>query len=133
MIRYAPYSITDGGRDKAGFTTERNDCTVRAIAIAGQIDYKDAHDLVQWHGRRNKGKTYNSTPLIDSLFPNCRLESLAGLSRCQWTLGQFLKQKLAGRFICFKRGHAFAVIDAIVYDLGTMGTKTKLSQIWKVG
>jgi len=133
MKRYAPYSPTDGGRQAAGFTTERNDCLVRAIAIAGQIAYKDAHDLAQWHGRKDKGRTFQSTPLIDSLFPGCRLEALAGLARCQWTLGQFLKQKLTGRFICFKRGHAFAVIDSIVYDLGTMGTKTKLLQIWKVG
>jgi hypothetical protein len=133
MKRYAPYSISDGGRQAAGFTTERNDCLVRAIAIAGQISYQDAHDLARWHGRRNKGATHQSTLLIDALFPHCRLDALAGLARCQWTLGQFIKQNLTGRFICFKRGHAFAVIDSIVYDTGVMGTKTKLLTIWKVG
>lgn len=38
------YKYNDGGREKAGFKGGTSDCVVRAIAIAGNISYKEVYD-----------------------------------------------------------------------------------------
>jgi hypothetical protein len=45
-----PFKQTDGGR----LYGERRDCTVRALAIAADMSYKDAHALMALEGRKPK-------------------------------------------------------------------------------
>jgi hypothetical protein len=44
---------TVSGRRDCGFGHEHNDCTVRALARAGQITYAQAHAIAEAAGRKN--------------------------------------------------------------------------------
>ncbi len=47
-----PWVCTDGGRASSSRPRQRNDCTVRALAIAGGLSYDDAYDLLKEAGRK---------------------------------------------------------------------------------
>lgn len=53
--------ISDGGKSEAGYGFERNDCTVRAIAVACEAPYAQAYTFMARNGRRkNKGAFFHS-------------------------------------------------------------------------
>lgn len=57
---------TDGGRCTEGFTHERRDCTVRALASAAEMKYSEAHDWFRKSGRKegHGGHPYKVFPAI---------------------------------------------------------------------
>jgi hypothetical protein len=136
--RMAPFRFQDGGlslvpASASHLWSERNDCVVRALANATGLTYEDAHDLVKWHGRRNGKATYRTDELLDSLFPGMRIFSIKAfrhdplMMACPTTLGQFIIRHPTGRFVCLKRGHAFAVVNGVVLDRQAIGKATKLT------
>ena len=44
----------DGGRAAAGFKGTAGDCAVRAAAIAAEIPYQEAYDLINRHSKNEK-------------------------------------------------------------------------------
>jgi hypothetical protein len=50
IVPSAPFSFNDGGRQLSKRPRQRNDCTVRAVAIACDFSYDSAYDLLegQW-------------------------------------------------------------------------------------
>lgn len=52
--------IADGGKSEEGFGAEKNDCTVRALAVACDVSYRDAYLFMSRNGRRkNKGSYFH--------------------------------------------------------------------------
>ncbi len=52
--------LSDGGKSEAGFGSERNDCTVRAVAVACEVPYRTAYTFMSQMGRkRNKGAYFH--------------------------------------------------------------------------
>lgn len=47
-----PFDCTDGGRLDSGFASESNDCTVRALAVATDSSYAEAHAWLRQRGRK---------------------------------------------------------------------------------
>lgn len=59
--------IADGGKKEAGFAGEKNDCTVRAVALACDVPYRDAYLFMQKNGRRkNKGSYFHSVVMVNN-------------------------------------------------------------------
>jgi hypothetical protein len=62
MTRLA-FKYNDGGREKAGFKGTTGDCVARAVAIATELDYKQAYNLIneiaknEKTGKRKRGKS----------------------------------------------------------------------------
>ena len=48
------FQFNDGGREAAGYKGRAGDCGVRAIAIACEMPYQDAYDLVNEYGGRER-------------------------------------------------------------------------------
>jgi hypothetical protein len=46
-----PFVHDDGGREAAGFKGSTRDCVARSIAIAAEIPYREAYELVNAHAR----------------------------------------------------------------------------------
>ncbi len=101
--------ITDGGRKASSFPSETLDCTVRALALAGSMDYDKAHAIMESLGRkpRRGHRGYNG-----------KMAKLTG-SRCvkrSGSLGKFVATHPEGSYLVSIKSHVTAVIDGHVFD-----------------
>lgn len=121
------YQHHDGGRAAAGFKGSTGDCATRAIAIATGLDYQEAYDLVNKHGkseRKSKKRRSKSSARTGVYGPTMR-RIMAELG-WEWTptmlVGQGCKTHLKadelpeGRLIVSLSRHYAAVVDGVVYD-----------------
>lgn len=102
--------------------SESKDCAVRAVSIACDIPYHEAHERFSKAGRKpNNGvdlellvKVMGKRPYDGSM-----------------TLSRFLAFKPKGRFVAIKRGHAFAVVNGVVHDWSKLGGNTRVYAWWE--
>lgn len=123
------------------------DCTVHATAIAAQIPYYEAHQLLARFGRRPRhGVNYNAfisgvCVLSEGKIGAYRVqrvkigshdsgERLMRRPQAYVTLGQFLKDFPNGRFVVRKRGHVFAVIDGKQFDASPNSLRCRLTGVY---
>ena len=45
------YQFNDGGRSQSKRPKQKNDCTVRALAVSAQMSYDDAYTILKKYGR----------------------------------------------------------------------------------
>ena len=142
------YRPIDAGTQRgAEFAHEHMDCTVHATAIAAQIPYFEAHQLLARFGRRpRRGVSYRdfiawaTSPTGYSITGNKVMmgpKGVIGAYRVQRvnldkrvTLGQFLKDFPNGRFVVRKSGHVFAVIDGKQFDASPNGLRCRLTGVY---
>lgn len=109
------YKNSDAGRIEAGFSYEKNDCTVRAAAVRFTTSYARAHELLESVGRRVKHGV--KLHAIGNLLEKMGLEVRKPLFRI--TLNQFIQQNPRGRFYVVLRGHAVGIVDGVCIDTVT--------------
>lgn len=128
MRDLAPQVQNDGGKSAAGIK-DKNNCTVRALAIAANLPYEFADKIATEAGRkRNKGM---QTGDLMSLAATKGVAS--NRNTCAMTLKRFLQMYPTGRYVCRKAKHAFAVIDGVVHDEGgRMSEKVRLTCFWEI-
>jgi len=108
------YILTDAGAAAAG-ANERNDCTVRALAIAAVIPYVTAWQIANEAGRRT-GRAFNIERLME------KAKDVLGLNFNKITLlpplqiEDFITQYPSGRYIVCTKWHTCVISDSIVYD-----------------
>jgi len=92
------YKHTDGGSVASGLD-EQNDCVIRALAIAGQISFKQAYDIAAATGRKpNGGASFQSCVTRAHMAGYFKYELLER----NWpvkTLSQFVQANPQGRFV----------------------------------
>lgn len=87
---------------------EKNDCTVRALANALEIQYIEAYGMMIGAGRKAR-KGFNSRPLYNSLGQR--------FDRPGMTVANYVKFVIpAGNWIVEIKGHVFAVVNGVVID-----------------
>jgi hypothetical protein len=106
-------------------STERADCTVRAIATCMNIPYEVAHEIMRNKGRKDRCRTHFRLPIIQDLGFDDRAE----LS-CM-TVERSLKGMNHGRFIVSVRGHVFAVVNGVVYDQSPPPKKQRVEMVYE--
>ncbi len=125
----AGFIYDDGGRKEAGYKGDTRDCAVRALAIACQMPYREAYDLVNEYGglerltkkRKAKGRSNARTGVWRETFRKIMADlgwtwvATMGIGTgCQVHLkGSELP---AGRIICATSRHYVAVVDSKVRD-----------------
>jgi len=126
--------ITDGGREKDGFTMERNDCAVRAVAISAAISYREAHQLLAAEGRRSRRgtKTWMTERAIKKA--GAKLEEVTfTYLRQNPTLAEAVHRLNIGRYLIITRGHALTLIDGVIHDAGTIsGPRSRVRRAFRV-
>jgi len=112
------YIYNDAGR-KQNKPSERNDCTVRALAISTNTDYKMAHDFLKERGRKCR-KPF--------LFPKKRSDDYALGYEFVWKSFPLVKgkkrmspERFAIEFskdvyICKTVKHVYAVVNGVIND-----------------
>jgi hypothetical protein len=118
-----------------GYEGERNDCTVRALQAVTGVPYRYAHTLLaKKHDRcPGRGIKFESTLrnwAVDKtiLFGYRVTLRVAGARE---TLATTRRHFNTGRYLLIKRGHAFTMIDGVVYDAGVLGARTRVLSVWE--
>jgi hypothetical protein len=94
---------------------DRNNCTVRSLAIAYNIPYLKAYELCKAAGREdNKG--FYTNKIMNHVWKKGYKYMKVGVGRKGMTIRRFLEQNPIGIFLCTRRGHAFTVIHGEVHD-----------------
>jgi hypothetical protein len=127
---------TDGGRRNEGFTHETNDCTVRAVAIACNVPYTQAHVELARRGRKDgKGIAMRATVMKDPVFCGKRLVPVFDMMKnngkciCLVTARKMFPK---GRYTIVKSGHAFALVDGVDHDLSGNSKWIMVKIMWRV-
>lgn len=132
-VKQIPRVYNDGGLQGSSVGTKRKDCTVRALAIALDIEYAFAHRLLNLYGRQS-GKGFHFHYWATHGVGKHLLDDVAirpwNSNRRYCTVGTFLKQHPKGKFLCCIPGHVFAVVDGVAHDTWTPGTKTRIECAW---
>ena len=121
------YIYDDGGRKAAGFKGTADDCVCRAIAIAAQMPYTEAHRLVDefsavevLRGRQKRhsgAETGVYKPLIREIMAHLGwrwVPTMSFGSGCKVHLRRSELPK--GRLVVNVSRHSVAVIDGVIHD-----------------
>ena len=109
---------------------DKNDCSVRALAVATGVPYAVASVAYSVLGRRlGKGTEVTlSERLHIEILGMTRVTAVEGMD-----LGTFLQVAPKGAFVVHKIGHAFAVVDGVVHDWeNTSRVGTRITRVWRV-
>lgn len=93
---------------------QRADCTVVALAIAADIPYSKALEIMKKFGRKDNRGSKKTKNKVTKIFNVIGLKATQVKRRGR--LDTFLKEFPKGVFYCLKRGHAFVVIDGKVQN-----------------
>jgi hypothetical protein len=119
--------ITDGGREAAGYKGRAGDCFCRALAIAAEMSYQEAYELIDGYGsrerksKRRRGKSSART----GVYSATARKILADLG-WTWTptmgIGTGCRVHVAadelppGRLILNLSRHFSTCIDGVIHD-----------------
>jgi hypothetical protein len=108
------YIFTDAGAIASG-ANERDDCTVRSLAIAAVVPYATAWQIAATAGRR-AGRAFS----IDRLMQKAKEVLGLNFNKINFLpplqIEDFIAQYPNGRYILCTKWHTCVVVDSIVYD-----------------
>lgn len=112
---------------------DKNCCTVLALSVVTGRTFKECHDFLALFGRvKNKGMFESQ---IERAFSS-KMKHFYFKKGCYTredsiTLNQFIRKHPEGRYYILSRGHAYAVIDGIIYDYKE-SMRRKVISAWRV-
>lgn len=111
-----PFQQNDGGRSKSKRSKQKNDCVIRAFAIAYNQDYDFTYDVMADAGRRCGRGTAKSIwkNWIEDRGTKISFPAVKGQKRM--TPVEFCQKFPKGRFVLSMAKHLCAVIDGVVHD-----------------
>lgn len=125
------YELIKRSSNKAG---EYNDCTVKAVAMACRVSYKDAHAACKRLGRRDRRGMVSMSVLLVArhlgfnVTPVKNLKQKNGSKFTAMSVGVKCK---GGYYMAFVNGHVLPVVNGVVYDW-TNGRKHHVKEVWKI-
>jgi len=112
------HCLTDGGRSQF-MPHEKRDCTVRALSAAAGLPYIEAHGIMRSYGRKDRYGVYMSEVLGAMKAAPINGFIITPIGDTGITLKRYIESYCqAGRFLLLIRGHALAVLDGVIHDLG---------------
>ena len=111
------YQYADGGRVKAGMVGQ-NDCAPRAIAVACEMDYKEARKLLRWAAKNGRN---GSGSISGGVYKEDMTDALASLGWEWISAPKFTGRKaryndIPGTAILRMAKHFSVVIDGVLWD-----------------
>lgn len=126
-----PMLLDDSGRSKSTRPKQKNDCTVRAIALVRGMGYDEAYDLMAEEGRKcSKGFDIVKWLKKQSWAKKMAFPAVKGERRMN--PAKFCETYKEGKYICRVSKHVFAVIDGVVHDTFESRPDRCIYTAWKV-
>lgn len=113
-LEYA-WICTDGGRASSTRPKQKNDCTVRALAIARNLPYDEAYDVLKDAGRKSS-LGFDFVKWIETQPWATKIAFPAVKGQRRMTPAQFCRDFPKGTFILRVTKHVFTVKDGVIYD-----------------
>lgn len=111
-----PFKLSDGGRSQSKRPRQKNDCVVRAIALAFERPYDEVYALLAAEGRAC-GRATSHLITNSWLSERAKYRSFpAEKGQPRMNLARFAEEHPRGRFVAKMAGHVVAVIDGVVFD-----------------
>lgn len=110
-----PWVLSDGGRSQSKRSAQKNDCTVRALAIARGLPYDEAYDILKDAGRKCS-RGFDFVRWIATQPWATKIAFPAAKGQRRMTPAQFCIDHPRGTFILRVSKHVFAVVDGVVHD-----------------
>jgi hypothetical protein len=108
---------------------DNNNCTIVALSTAAGIPYTEAYQIGKVAGRKH-GRGFYTARLMQ--FAKRRGIAHRKIKTGGMTIQKFLQKHPVGRFVVNRRGHAFAIIDGIIYDHLQNTPLQRIVGIWQV-
>lgn len=113
-----------------GHNKHKKNCTVLALAYSANISYAEAFELAKQAGREdNRG--FRSEKLIAHANKALEDNRFYKVKRSPITVQKFCKTYPIGRYYVRKKGHAYAIIDGVVYDKEQPRPRERILEAWK--
>lgn len=130
VLQY-PFRFSDGGRSLSKRPRQKNDCTVRAVAIAREMDYDSAYDLLADAGRKCARGFHLPEWLNDQSWA-VKIPFQARKGEHRMNPATFCESYTDGRYICRTAKHVFAVIDGVLIDSWEQRPDRCIYTAWKI-
>ena len=108
---------------------DNNNCTICALSTSAGIPYNEAFEIGKAAGRKT-GRGFHTKKLV--LTAKKKGISLRKMKHKPITIQKFLERYPTGRYLVRRTGHAFAIIDGIIYDHLTNTPLQRIKDSWKV-
>jgi hypothetical protein len=135
---YEPFRFKqdDGGRAQSRRPRQKNDCTVRALAVTLGIEYDFAYEVLASFGRKS-GAGFPFKTHAAAIFANCSADATwtafqAVKGERRLTLPAFCARYPAGRYIVSMAKHITVVVDGVVHDDFQPGEERCVYGAWRV-
>lgn len=110
---------------------QKNDCTVRALAIARRIDYDEAYEILAAAGRQcSKGIVFKDWIELQPWADKIPFPAIKGEKRMNPV--EFTRRFPIGTYICKVSKHVFAVVDGVVHDTTQIRSNRCIYTAWKI-
>lgn len=126
-----PWVQNDGGRSMSHRPKQKDDCTVRAMAITLARPYDMVYDMLAAAGRQCNWRFriddwLNVQPFARRFaFPAVKVER-------RMNPVAFCEAHPSGRYICRVAKHVFAVVDGVVHDAFENRSDRCIYTAWKI-
>lgn len=120
------YVFSDGGRAGSGYTAFVGDCACRALAIAAQMPYAEAYDLINAYAKKEKPRNGARRSSARNGVHKATFDRLLADMGWKWfptmKVGQGVTVHMredelpSGRIIVRLSRHYAAVIDGVLHD-----------------
>lgn len=107
---------------------ERNDCAVKAVAIATGTDYRTVHALMKKHGRRDRKGT--PVPITFKVLKELGFKTVAVPPKAR-TVKTIAPTLTGGAYLVRTAGHILAVRDGKAEDW-TEGRRHRVQEVYRV-
>lgn len=126
-----PFQTHDAGRSQSKRPKQRQDCVIRAIAIAEERPYDQIFDTFSDGGRKNNtGTPKKLWKLYLHAFQRIAFPARAGLARVN--LARFTEENPKGRYVLQMAGHLTACIDGVIHDTEPPRESGCVYACWKI-
>ena len=130
------FTFDDGGRKAAGFKGFTNDCVVRAISIACNLQYREVYNWVKAHGGNPRNGVHRGiyAPILENYgLKEDKLSPGIGLSATLWE--ENLPSNCivqTGKSRRNAKGHLLAIVDGVVRDTypSMSNPKNEIRMVW---
>lgn len=126
-----PFRYDDAGRSTSKRPKQKNDCTVRALALARNLPYDEAYDLIAAAGRKCSRGFRLSDWLIKQPWAT-KMPFQATRGQRRMNPSSFTKQFTTGTYICKVAKHVFVVKDGVVHDTFESTPLRCIYTAWKI-
>lgn len=115
--------------------SEENDCTVTAITVAFEAEYRDVHRHLNHIGIRKDGEGVELSKLsvnIHTIADRFNGHTLPFYGYGDLTLSEFAKTYNSGTFLIVMDGHIVTVKDGNIYDTNRNYYHSPIKGVWSV-